>query len=46
METVVENVATEVQQENVATENVASEVQQENVATDYGPVTDAVSRQV
>jgi hypothetical protein len=41
VETVVENVATEVQQENVATE-----VQQENVATDYGPVTDAVSRQV
>jgi hypothetical protein len=38
-----ENVATEVQQENVATENVASEVQQENVATDYGPVTDAAS---
>jgi hypothetical protein len=46
VETVVENVATEVQQENVATENVASEVQQENVGTDYGPVTDAVSRQV
>ena len=54
VETVVENVATEVQQENVATdngpatvvENVAAEVQQENVATDNGPVTDAVSRQV
>jgi len=35
--TVVENVATEVQQENVAIENVA---------TDNGPVIDAVSRQV
>jgi len=53
VETVVENVATEVQQENVAidngpatvVENVATEVQQENVATENGLVTDAVSRQ-